>query len=355
LCVRPDRHLPVLRRKQKSSEAQAIMIWPRISRTVVSVVSAVLLTAGSAGFPLASLAEQPAWRVTAQSLPGRVGNDDTAGYLVRISNGQRGNISALSLHAATPSGTTFLSASPSAGSCTGSGPLSCTLGALAKGASVTVLAVYRTPATGPRLTVTFEATATRASTNDNPGTNHVDVQQKEGVTVLSSNPEFGGRFVFDESQLDVFNDQEIGGTNQHATMVHAPTTGIPVTVKDTNADAGCPTELACFGKASEIHVAGGTVFPDGFLVTVTFGPGELPLVWGEGGPSPITAADLDIWHQLDDLSGAPIYRCPTGGAASITAVAPSPGDLPCFTAEDRYGGGITAFVWLTENGNIKGY
>lgn len=332
-----------------------MMIRPRVPRTVASLVTAVILAVGAAGIPVASLAEGSAWNVAVQSLPARVTSGDTAAYLVRISNGQRGNILSLSLQAPTPTGATLLAATPSAGTCTGSGPLSCTLGALAKGASVTVLAVYRTPSTGSALAVTFEATATRAAGPGNAGGNHVDIQQREGMTALSSNPNFAGRFVFDESQLDVFNDQEIGGANQHATMVHAPTTGIPVTVKDTNADAGCPSELACFGKASEIHVAGGTVFPDGFLVTVTFGPGELPLVWGEGGPYPITAADLDIWHQLDDLSGAPVYRCPTGGGASLTAVAPDPGDLPCFTAEDRYGGGITAFVWLTENGFIKGY
>ncbi|HET6380905.1 MAG TPA: hypothetical protein VFH63_07700 [candidate division Zixibacteria bacterium] len=312
--------------------------------------------------------------MTVTELPSTAANADTAAYLVEITNRGPSNISKLFLAAETPDGAHLVGALPSAGACDTAGDLSCDLGQLRRGRSASVIVGYLTPAEGDELSVDFRVTTSGASGSDTKGRSHGDALNETGTTELRGDATtFAGRFIFTADQLVVATDQDTGPSNPHATKVVAPTTLIPVTVEDDTSESGCEEEHeTCFGQTSEIHVDNGATFPEGFLVTIVFGTDELPeapsseATFSTAGyhtetyppeVDTLTADQLNLWHQFDDLSGEDIPRCDEQEAFDEGELDPEvdvPASIPCFIATDTEDG-ITAWVWLTENGRIQGW
>jgi uncharacterized repeat protein (TIGR01451 family) len=84
--------------------------------------------------------------LTASPRPGQVGSDLT--YTVHVRNLGGADATNVQLTARVPARSTLVSASASQGSCTGSAPVVCSLGGLAKGATATVTLVAKPTAAG---------------------------------------------------------------------------------------------------------------------------------------------------------------------------------------------------------------
>lgn len=84
--------------------------------------------------------------MSASPRPGHVGADLT--YTIRVRNLGSADATNVQLTARVPARSTLVSATPSQGSCTGSAPIVCSLGTLAKGATATVTVVVNPTATG---------------------------------------------------------------------------------------------------------------------------------------------------------------------------------------------------------------
>jgi uncharacterized repeat protein (TIGR01451 family) len=84
--------------------------------------------------------------LSASPRPGQVGSDLT--YTVRVRNLGGSDATNVQLTARVPARSTLVSATASQGSCTGSAPIVCSLGGLAKGATATVTLVVQPTAAG---------------------------------------------------------------------------------------------------------------------------------------------------------------------------------------------------------------
>ena len=90
-------------------------------------------------------------------------------YTIRVTNNGPGIGTATTVTDTLPAGTTFVSATPSQGSCTGTTTVVCTLGDLASGASATITLTVTLPATaGP---VSNTATVSAVNVDSNPANN----------------------------------------------------------------------------------------------------------------------------------------------------------------------------------------
>jgi uncharacterized repeat protein (TIGR01451 family) len=90
-------------------------------------------------------------------------------YTISVANNGPGPASGVTVTDVLPPGTTFVSATPSQGSCSGTTTVTCTLGALANGGSATISLVLTTPST-PGV-VSNTATVAAAETDPNPANN----------------------------------------------------------------------------------------------------------------------------------------------------------------------------------------
>ena len=106
---------------------------------------------------------------TASSNPVLLGSDIT--YTVVVSNRGPSTGSQVTLTDTLPGGVSFVSSSASPGTCSGTGPVICTMGSLASGDSATVTIVV-TPNSAGDLTNTASVTAPESdpSTGDNTAT-----------------------------------------------------------------------------------------------------------------------------------------------------------------------------------------
>ncbi|HSY50930.1 MAG TPA: DUF11 domain-containing protein [Thermoanaerobaculia bacterium] len=124
------------------------------------------------GFPGASWVFVPApdLDITKSAIGGPVflaGGD--INYTTSVVNNGPGNANDVVVTDVLPVGTTFVSSTPSQGSCSGTSTVSCTLGALANGGSATISLVIKTASTpGP---VSNTATVVAAEVDLNPANN----------------------------------------------------------------------------------------------------------------------------------------------------------------------------------------
>lgn len=101
-------------------------------------------------------------------LPHQVGIGGTVTFAAAVRNRGPAPATNVVLTETLPAGTTFVSSLPSQGSCSGSGPVSCTLGTLASGATATATVVVTATAAGrPVVTAQVAATETDPSPGDN--------------------------------------------------------------------------------------------------------------------------------------------------------------------------------------------
>jgi uncharacterized repeat protein (TIGR01451 family) len=90
------------------------------------------------------------------------------------------------LHNVDPAGTSLVSATPSQGSCSGSGPIDCSLGSLTEGATATVVVVVKTSNPG-----TITDTASVSATTGDPDPSNNSASQNTTVVAGAAAPAQG--------------------------------------------------------------------------------------------------------------------------------------------------------------------
>jgi hypothetical protein len=320
------------------------MTRSRSPRFLAALVGTLLALAAMA--PAGVLAAPPNWSLTVTPIPGAVSPGSTAGYVVTVTNGGPSTISQLYLET--------VAGSPQPSYVSGSGcsapavDFFCNLGSLKKGKSVSVVVGFDTTGEPSPFSVTFEINTTGATPSDG-GTSHGDVIQATGETELNANAQdFAGDFL---NSLVVQNNQDVSDTNPQSTLVFAPALNIGVSVEDgPGASANpCPAALNCFSEISEIHVANGTSFPGGFKVYLQFDSSQIP-------PG-VNKNNLSFWHEFDSpktVGGVTVTGEVIDENCRYQGNSTTPRSFPCKEVFNLGGGDLGAFIWLTENGNIRG-
>jgi hypothetical protein len=319
-------------------------------RLLLAFVFAATLVGGTVSLTAARV--PPGWSSAAVATPGTVTNGEPAGFVVTFTNAAPNNASQLYLVAATPPGAAFVKAFPSQGTCNATGPLMCTLGAVNAGASATVTVVYNTPTSGSVMNVIFEfnTTGVAADVNKRSHGDSVRTNPEQTPVNLSStnNRDFRGRFAWNNSLLNIQDDQNLGNKNKQATSVNGPALSAPLSLTVGEQPLGafaCPPaegrNRPCFSEWSVLNVGDGAPFDQGFTASAALGHWEIP--------SQIDASNVGFVHVKDDGTGAfVINRCPNNAPPATTD------DYPCFTAVDS-GMDIIATFYFLENGRVGGY
>lgn len=150
------------------------------------ILTAVEIPPGACPFggdpPLADLSITKTDSPDPLTLPGNLT------YTLTVANAGPDAAAAVTVSDTLPAGVSFVSATPSTGSCSGTATITCTLGSLASGASATVTIVVTPTAANPALS----NTATVTSTTDDP----VSANNSAGATTVVE--------VEEASQLDHF-------------------------------------------------------------------------------------------------------------------------------------------------------
>ena len=319
-----------------------------VPRRLLAILAALSLMAGLSA-PAGTLAAPPAgWDVIATPLPPGVTPGNVAGYRVTILNAGPSTLSQLFLTTATTTNpdTVFVSGP----GCDAAGTeLFCSLPAVKKNKSVSVIVAYNTPTEGESFSVKFEVNTTGATDSDG-GTSHGDTIFATGTTILrqGDNNDLNFYGAFELEKGPVGNNQSLSGTNPQTTLVNLPAGNLAVTVQDgVGVTGNCPATITtCFGGPSEIHVGEGAIFPGGFSVLIKW----------DSTLSPPNANSIDIWHEFDTpkpggITGEDITNSCTFQGQSMT-----PNNIPCIQRMPNLpGGDRQATVWLTENGKTFGH
>jgi hypothetical protein len=240
----------------------------------------------------------------------------------------------------TPGEAVLVAAGPSQGTCDiTTGDVSCTLGAVNSGATVTVSVIYLTPTSGPSMAVDFNFTSTGNTGSDTPGRSHGDVYPVTGTVNLVTSDDFSGGYLHTGASMFVSDLQTFSRRNPQWTAVQAPELGIGVSVGElSGAGPACPGESAasCFGQWSAIYVAGGDVYPNGFSVEIGYDAYK---------------PNANFVHVFDKAyDGITMQNITT----PCSSDAPAASELPCKIVTTM-SGDTFATLWVLHNGNIKGY
>jgi Domain of unknown function DUF11 len=311
-----------------------LMRRKRLARS--SGVLGLVAVAVFAGMAPAS-AGQPSWSMTVENTPSVVAAGSEAGFEVTISNAGPSNISKLSLATDTTVAPDFVTTTQ--GTCTAPGRvLSCNLGTLRTGASVTVAVAFPTSADASSFTAGFFATTCGASSSDKGHSSHGDTLRdpNEAATQLTNSPDFAGGFSLDGAPVST--DPYLSTANVQSTTVVPPKGDVVATAQDgLGSDAfsctGCTGTL--FGEWSSVNVDNGAVQSGLIKVTLTVRKDQIP--YGT------KLRDIVLVHVLDngttEILSQRCCRTPTAGCISVTQL--RNGDVQ-----------ITGYV--TENGGFKG-
>jgi uncharacterized repeat protein (TIGR01451 family) len=165
------------------SGGQSYQIAGVSASEIVSVQSSTAFsyTVASAAPPSADVA------VTLSDSPDPVQVGQTLTYTISVRNNGPDTASAVTLTDTLPAGVSFVSATPSQGSCSGTSTLSCALGTLANTATATVTLRVNPTTTNTALANTASATTTTTdpTTNNNSATTTTTVQ---ATTTTCSDP-----------------------------------------------------------------------------------------------------------------------------------------------------------------------
>jgi len=308
----------------------------------------------AAGTLTTTLAANPAgWGATLASAPADVSLGDYEGFVATFTNSGPSNISQLYAMADDATGATFVSATPSQGTCNDFGPLLCNLGAVPAGTIenptvVTIKAVYLAPSSGQSssLVVNFNTTGTP---NDKKGRSHGDAIPTNVATtdLCQSNRDCAGRWVNSDTLKTVFTDPNFSNRNQHSTQINSPVTGIGVSAQDLPGSAfDCPTQAEgkCFGQWSDLSVNFGQPYPQGFTVLLGLSHFEVP--------NTINLDNLNFVHLnpdgtfLENITAT----CEFGNGNDQP-----PTNMPCKIVSQTTNGDFFGLLWLTKNGPARGW
>lgn len=143
----------------------------------------------SCGIIVASAASQADVSITKTGSPTVVSGGANITYTIAVANAGPSSATGVTVSDFLPAGATFVSATPSLGSCSGTSTVSCSLGTMASGGSATIVIVVVSPASsGPLLnTATVVSTTPDPLTGNNSSTSVVTLAPTtQGVPTLST-------------------------------------------------------------------------------------------------------------------------------------------------------------------------
>jgi hypothetical protein len=305
----------------KSGEDRAMV--PTMRGVVSAVLAAALVLAAGAA---SGRAANPGPNVTlsVSGASGTVSLGHYVAYTATVSNGDTNNVTHLTLAAPAAGSTspfplTYVSASPSAGTCSApSGlPLTCSLGSLSSGATDTVTFVFRAPAGLPAsgAGVSFAAQVTFDEGPNDQNSSHGDTKLASAATTLSA---VGDDFVTGFVPFDLGDDLATAGdlsgpsngnpqkTDLAVSALAAASLGATGVVQEvshpsTDTTSDCQAGFSCFGQTSFVTLPG--VFSPPLTLTFRFDASELP-------PG-MTQKKLRMFHN-----GTLVPLCTTPGVLS---------------------------------------
>ena len=293
-------------------------------RGVASVlVAAVLVFAAGAA---TGRAANPGPNVTLSmsGAPGSVSLGHYVAYTATISNGDTNNVTHLSLTAPAASSTApfplaYVSASPSAGSCSAPPalPLTCSLGSLASGATDTVTFVFRAPAALPAsgAAVSFAAQISFDEGPNDQNSSHGDTKLASAATTLGAvGDDFVSGFVPFSLGDDLVTAGDLAGpsngnpqkTGLAVAALAASALGATGSIQEvghpfTDTTSDCQAGFSCFGQTSFVTLPG--TFSPPLQLSFRFDASELP-------PG-MTQKKLRMFHD-----GVLVPLCTTPGVLS---------------------------------------
>lgn len=331
-------------------EAVSTMTPKRSPRIVAFLIAGTLVGALFASPALAAKPVKPGG--TALAVPGTVSPStaDETNYVrfnVTFTNTRSSSLQQVTMTAATPAGSDLEGLADLLrvngalqGSCDTAGiDLSCTIGTVEAGVSVTLSVVYDVPiTTATAMNVTFVFKSTGAPGSD-PGTSHGDDYPVAGTVTLDSS-DFAGTYLFDENDLIVASNQALTKRgNPQSTKVFGPESDIPVTVEEVGANSfTCPEEddfgnpIACFGQWSVINVNNGALYDTTGGFQVVIGYDQVPG----------NSHDVGFVHLVG--SGSTFITEPCDGEA----------DTNCILSVDNVSGDLFYTLIIDNNGPIRG-
>jgi hypothetical protein len=333
------------------------LLWTA-SAVVTSMLAVMLLSVGGA------IAKTPGWgfvdgftglNVTKSApfttSPAAVSADKYVAFDVSIVNSGKSNISSVILKTDIPHDNptgnlafafapTWDKQDPGATSCNAGAdaPLSCDLGALNAGASVTIELVLK--AGSSSLSFNFTADGNGNTPSDSGGTSHGDSLLGPAKITVSGNADYAGGFVLDST--DTFStDDGLSKRNPQSSTAGTHDTGIAVTLSEGSSYPGGTDPICndhhttCIGQWLDLHVGNSDAHPIKVVL----------LIYGKGLPGSLTADDINVWHDGDGLIGDdPGERCSSATASS---------EAPCIWVEPA-GQNWLVILYLTHNGGIRG-
>jgi hypothetical protein len=261
-----------------------------------ALVAAALVCAGGAA---TGHAANPGPNVTlsVSGAPGSVSLGHYVAYTASISNGDTNTVTHLALTAPAASSTTpfpltYVSASPSTGSCSAPPalPLTCSFGSLARGATVTVTFLFRVPAALPTTgaAVSFAAQISFDEGPNDQNSSHGDTRLASAATTLGP---VGNDFVTGFVPFSLGDDLETAGdltgpsngnpqqTRLSVAALAAASLGatgivqeVSHTADDTTSD--CQAGFSCFGQTSVVTLPG--TFSPPVELSFRFDASEVP-------------------------------------------------------------------------------
>jgi len=308
----------------------------------------------------------PTWTV----VPTTVANGDYVAFRASIYNNDTSTVSQLYyVEVQRGAGLELNAVNPSQGTCdttTNPAKFKCTLGQLKPRKTATVVAIFKTPATGASVTERTAYNTTGLGSIGGNDQSHGDswpsftTDANGNITAdfltarLSANADlFYGRYVLNSNLKIVENNQALSNSNPHSTRAYAPVTGIGVTVEDiscvqtdppTTLDPLCSDLTAGFGQISKVNV-NDDIDDSGILATtmlhfyIQLDSSEIP----QG----INANDVIFLHVYPGGSETIDTACVFAKKATI------PNSAPCLTSKSLPGGDIGVDIWTFHNGGFK--
>jgi hypothetical protein len=306
-------------------------------------------------------------------IPTKVKGGEYVAFRAQITNDDSSTVSQLFLleKARDPNLTlvpTSISISGSAqGSCNTTGAtFNCTLGQLKPHKTIKVAAVFSTaavtsPATGYSATESWEFNTVGLGSGggDNSHGDKWPSTDADGnpllVAQVTSDPDFGGRYVLNTNLLVVENSQAINNTNRHSTRAYSPGSGIGVTVEDVDCSAQTPdpicdlftTGTSAISKVNvndgkDISGTAGTTLLHFYLQADS---SEIPGVGS--GSAVVTHVYFDEATQKN-VTETISTRCTFAKKSPTT-----PTNAPCITVTNLGGGDLGVDVWTFHNGGMR--
>lgn len=306
----------------------------------------------------------PTWSV----IPTTVKDGDYVAFRAQITNDDTSTVSQLFLvETARDPNLTLVSGAVTAsqGSCSTTGAtFNCSLGQLKPHKTAKVTAVFTTAAItppAPDYSATesweFNTVGLGSGGGDN---SHGDKWQSVDsagnpllVAQVTSDPDFGGRYVLDANLLVVENSQAINNTNRHSTRAYSPGFGIGVTVEDvdctiTNPDPICVLFTTGTSAVSKVNVNDGidvSGTPGTTLLHFYLQADSSELLAGQ------SASNLVVTHVYFD--GATPVTETISTRCLFLKKSPTPTNAPCITVKNLGGGDLGVDVWTFHNGGMR--